>query len=252
MFTAELTPQEKAEFIRDGVTVRRNLVPAHLVHRATSKVANWYQTKMDLALIDSYTQRTFAPELGTHRDMLNLFNKSGVADLVKSFLPDIQPVRAAQIQIRIPESDIVIVQPEKAMHVDGVACPHLDPDELRTFTLLVGVILSAVTGPQDGAIHYVPGGHLRMAEWFRTEWSAGMTDQVPPHIEAEHGMPLLGTPGDVLFMHHLVPHAVGRNASAVPRVMVYFRVSHVMHSRQPLEALRKPWLEFPTLCPTTT
>jgi ectoine hydroxylase-related dioxygenase (phytanoyl-CoA dioxygenase family) len=76
-----------------------------------------------------------------------------------------------------------------------------------------------------------------------------MTDQVPPLVDADQGMPLLGTPGDVLLMHHLVPHAVGRNRSSVPRVMAYFRVSHVHHSEQRLEALRDPWLEYPLLRP---
>jgi ectoine hydroxylase-related dioxygenase (phytanoyl-CoA dioxygenase family) len=246
MSTVALTPQEKAEFIRDGVVIRRGFVPPHLSDRARSKVDTWYRTRLDLALIDSYTQRTFAPELGNDQDLLSLFHESSVAELVASLVPDTQPITSVQIQIRIPESSAA-AQPEKAMHVDGVACPHLDPAELRTFTLLVGVVLSEVTDPHGGALRYVPGGHLRMAEWFRTEWSVGITDQVPPHIDAEQGTPLLGMPGDVLLMHHLVPHSVGRNTTTSPRVMAYFRVSHTQHSAQRLEALRNPWLEYPTL-----
>ncbi|BCB74537.1 hypothetical protein Pflav_009470 [Phytohabitans flavus] len=204
----------------------------------------WYRAEMEPALIGSYTQRTFAPELADHHDLHALFHESGVANLVTSLVDDVQPVTTAQIQIRVPESDAGIVQPEKAMHVDGVACPHLDPDELRTFTLLVGVVLSDITEPHAGPLRNVPGGHLRMAEWFRTEWSLGLTDQVPPQIDAEHGTPLLGMPGDVLLMHHLVPHTVGHNTSAVPRIMAYFRVSHATHARQRLQALRDPWLEY--------
>jgi ectoine hydroxylase-related dioxygenase (phytanoyl-CoA dioxygenase family) len=86
-----------------------------------------------------------------------------------------------------------------------------------------------------------------MAEWFRTEWSLGMTDQVPPHIDAEQGTPFLGKPGDVLLMHHLVPHSVGRNHTSRPRTMAYFRVSHVDHPTRRMDALRDPWLDYPAL-----
>lgn len=247
MSTTPITPQEKAEFVRNGAIIRRRFVPPRLIGQARTMIDDWYQTGMEPERINAYTERTFAPELGSHRDLLALYRNSGVADLVASLVGETQPIVKAQIQIRVPESTTAGIQPVKAMHVDGVACPHLDPAELRTFTLLVGVVLSDVTDPNGGALRYVQGGHLRMADWFRTEWSAGLTDQVPPHIDAEQGTPLLGIPGDVLLMHHLVPHAVGRNTTSIPRIMAYFRVAHLRHDEQRLEALRDPWLEFAPL-----
>lgn len=241
------TSLDTDQFARDGILIRRNLVPSPLVERAQELIGAWSSTQMRSDQLDAYTQRTFAPELGSHPDLLNLFHDSGVAALVTELLPDIQPVTTTQIQIRVP--DHKLPQPVKAMHVDGVACPHLDPNELRTFTLLAGVVLSDITNPDGGALHYVPGGHLTMADWFRTQWAIGMTDQVPPQVDAEHGIPFLGKPGDVLLMHHLVPHAVGRNTTPDPRVMAYFRISHASHHHQRLEALRDPWLEFPALRP---
>ena len=101
-------------------------------------------------------------------------------------------------------------------------------------SLLVGVVLSDISDPAGGALRDVPGGHLTMAEWFRTEWSLGITDQVPPQVDAMTGTPLLGKPGDVLLMHHLVPHAVGRNFATTPRIMAYFRVSHPDHANRRL------------------
>lgn len=139
------------------------------------------------------------------------------------------------------------MQPVKAMHVDGVSCPHLDPAELRTFSLLAGIPLSGVTSPDGGALHYLPGGHLRMSRWFASEWSLGITDQVPPAIDAETGTPFLGRTGDLLLMHHLVPHAVGANNTGTPRVMAYFRLSHPGHASRRLDALRDPWLDYPPL-----
>jgi hypothetical protein len=144
-------------------------------------------------------------------------------------------------------SSIDNTQPVKDLHVDGVACPHLNVCELRTFTLLVGVLLSEVPEPSAGALHYVRGGHLRMAQWFATDWKLGTSDQVPSCLTMETTTPFLGAPGDVIFMHHLVPHAVGRNMAAVPRFMLYYRLSHERHSENVIGALRDPWLEFPAL-----
>jgi hypothetical protein len=48
-------------------------------------------------------------------------------------------------------------------------------------------------------------------------------------------------------MHHLVPHAVGRNQTTSPRVMAYFRVSHADHAKRRLGALHDPWLDYPPL-----
>ncbi|MGH3220252.1 MAG: phytanoyl-CoA dioxygenase family protein [Streptosporangiaceae bacterium] len=242
-----LTVEELTTFASQGMLIRRGLIAHKLAVRARTLAEDWYEHEMKLAELVAYTQRTFAPEHGSHPDLLALFYSSDVVDLVTSLVGEFQPVTAAQVQIRIPERDLTQTQPEKAMHVDGVACPHLDPSELRTFSLLVGVVLSDVTSPQGGALRYVPGGHLYMAEWFRSEWSLGLTDQVPPQLDAEQGTPFLGHTGDVLMMHHLVPHAVGRNHTERPRLMAYFRVSHVNHPSRRLEALKDPWLDYPTI-----
>ncbi|MFM9542566.1 phytanoyl-CoA dioxygenase family protein [Streptomyces turgidiscabies] len=244
-----LTYEEKAGFARDGVAVRRGLVPDDLIARASSLIDGWVREEMDASQISAYTQRTFAPELGQHPDLLGLFSDSGAEELATDLLGDLQPVTTTQIQIRIPEDALPTSQPEKAMHIDGVACPHLDPDELRTFSLLVGVVLSDIRDPDGGALRYLPGGHQAMARWFRSEWSLGVTEQVPPQIDTESGTAFLGKPGDVLLMHHLVPHAVGRNHTSTPRVMAYFRVSHPSHTQRRLEALRDPWLDYPPLAP---
>ncbi len=242
-----LDADELAAFSTHGMIIKRGFVSPALVDRAEALVTDWYRTDMDQNLLVDYTQRTFAPELGSHPDILALFTQSGVAGLVRDLVGDFTAITTTQIQIRVPETELLHVQPDKAMHVDGVACPHLDPAELRTFSLLVGVVLTDISDPAGGALHYVPGGHVKMAEWFRTGWSLGISDQVPPHIDAERGVAFLGKPGDVLVMHHLVPHSVGHNRTTTPRIMAYFRISHVDHPNRRLKALCDPWLDFPAL-----
>ncbi|SFC62147.1 phytanoyl-CoA dioxygenase family protein [Streptomyces aidingensis] len=242
-----LNEEEKARFKRDGAIIRRAQVPDQLTAPARELIEGWYREAYVPERIAAYTQRTFAPELGSEPALLDLFHRSGVRELAVDLLGTVAPVTTVQIQLRLPDAEVRGAQPEKAMHVDGVACPHLDPRELRTFSLLVGVVLSEIDDPAGGALHYVPGGHLRMAEWFGSAWSLGITEQTPPEIGTEQGVPLLGGPGDLLLMHHLVPHAVGRNLTSRPRAMAYFRVSHPNHAGRRLEALRNPWLDYPPL-----
>ncbi|MFK0193949.1 phytanoyl-CoA dioxygenase family protein [Kitasatospora sp. NPDC090308] len=239
-----LSSDEKRDFMRDGLHIKRRAVAPDRIARARDLVTAWYRESMNPELISAYTQRTFAPELGNHPDLLALFAESPAAELAQDLLGDVRPVSIVQLQIRIPDGQFEQGQPEKAMHVDGVACPHLDPEELRTFSLLVGVVLSDITNPEAGALRYQPGGHLAMAEWFRTQWSLGITEQVPPDLDTQAGTPFLGRPGDLLLMHHLVPHAVGRNLGTQPRLMAYFRVEHPDHARRRLQALQNPWLDY--------
>ncbi|GAA3138237.1 hypothetical protein JOF29_000184 [Kribbella aluminosa] len=242
-----LTAEEKATFKRDGVLIRRGLAAPDLVKRAVSLIDASYRKNMTADDIPAYSRRTFAPELGDSTELLSLYTETGATGLADDLLGDAAPVTTSQIQIRVPEREFPGLQPEKAMHVDGVSCPHLDPRELRTFSLLVGVVLSNISDPQCGALHYLPGGHLAMARWFADQWSLGMTEQVAPEIDRERGTPFLGMPGDVLLMHHLVPHTVAQNLMPFPRVMAYFRVSHPDHASRRLEALRDPWLDYPPL-----
>lgn len=242
-----LSELEQDGFRRHGMFIRRRAVPAELIEPARQLVEDWYLNHFDPHRTTEYTQKTFAPELGEHPALLALLAASPALDLAESLLGRIAPVTCAQIQIRIPETHLSTAQPIKSMHVDGVSCPHLDPAELRTFSLLVGVPLSEIADPAGGALHYLPGGHLTMAQWFADQWSLGITEQVPPAIDAHSGTPFLGQAGDVLLMHHLVPHAVGPNHTATPRIMVYFRLSHPDHASRRLHALRSPWLDYPPL-----
>src|SRR5690606_26721479 len=78
--TMPLTPEEKATFKRDGVLIRRALVSPALVQRATSLVGSWYRG-LKPSDVPAYSQRTFAPELGNHPDILALYEETDAAEL---------------------------------------------------------------------------------------------------------------------------------------------------------------------------
>ena len=115
-----LTTDELSAFAADGIIIRRGLVTQTLAARATDLVSQWYGT-MDQSRLIGFTQRTFAPELGSHPDVLALFENSGIAELVGELVGDFVPITTTQIQIRVPEGELEQAQPAKAMHVDGVA-----------------------------------------------------------------------------------------------------------------------------------
>ncbi|WP_371665832.1 phytanoyl-CoA dioxygenase family protein [Streptomyces sp. NBC_01241] len=240
------TDDERRRFVDDAVLIRRGLVDGAVLSRARDLVGGWLTEAYDPARLTAYTERSFAPDLEEHPDLLALYQRSGLAELAVDLLRPATPapVTRAQIQIRLPDG---AQQPVKTMHVDGVSCPHLDPRDLRTFTFIVGVVLDGSVTADAGALHYVPGGHHRMARYFATDWTLGQSAQTPDDIDAQDGTALTAEPGDVIVMHHLVPHRVGINTSSTPRVMVYFRVSHAQHPDLALRALSDPWLEYPAL-----
>jgi Phytanoyl-CoA dioxygenase (PhyH) len=249
----KLTVAHRNEFIKAGVLIRKSCVPLSMLEIIRNKINNWFQYSFDASRINEYTQTTFAPDLRSDESLLAIFNQSALKELASLLLSParLQSVATGQVQIRLPDSEFPL-QPEKSMHVDGVSCPHLDPAELRTFTLLVGVIVTPVELSEAGALRYLPGAHHKMAKWFREEWTPASTDQVPKLVGAMEGIPFTGSPGDAIIMHHLIPHSVGINQTPTPRVMVYFRVKHEDHDRQKVAALKDPWLEFPGLRSATT
>ncbi|WP_255306180.1 phytanoyl-CoA dioxygenase family protein [Streptomyces sp. Wb2n-11] len=236
--------EERRRFVDDGVLIRHGLVHGSVLSRARDLVGGWLAEAYDPARLTAYTERSFAPELEEHPDLLALYQRSGLAELAGDLLrpATTAPVTRAQIQVRLPHG---AQQPVKRMHVDGVSCPHLEPRDLRTFTFIVGVVLDGSATADAGAMHYVPGGHHRMARYFATDWVLGQPAQTPKDIDAQDGTALTAEPGDVVVMHHLVPHRVGINTSSTPRVMAYFRVSHTQHPDLALRALSDPWLEYP-------
>ncbi|WP_406484849.1 phytanoyl-CoA dioxygenase family protein [Streptomyces sp. NBC_01563] len=237
---------ERRRFVDDGVLIRRGLVHGNVLSRARDLVGGWLTEAYAPARLTAYTERSFAPELEEHPALLALYQRSGLAELAGDLLRPATPapVTRAQIQIRLPYG---AEQPVKRMHVDGVSCPHLEPSDLRTFTFIVGVVLDGSATADAGALHYAPGGHHRMARYFATDWVLGQSAQTPADIDAQDGTAFTAEPGDVVVMHHLVPHRVGINTSSTPRVMAYFRVHHAQHRDLALPALSDPWLEYPAL-----
>jgi ectoine hydroxylase-related dioxygenase (phytanoyl-CoA dioxygenase family) len=236
------------ELIEQGYTVLRGAVDAGSVRRAEEVVRSELPRSLSDQKVLGYTQRTFVPELVDDERLLALYHESSLRTLCEPLAaPDgFAPVTRAQVQVRLPVS--AGRQPDKPLHVDGVACAHLPEHALNTFTLLVGVLLSTVT-KWSGPLEVVPGGHRFMADWLNHHSTEEIPDgeEVPPSLRALGRTPITGQPGDAVVVHHLTPHAAGQNRAPLPRVMVYFRLRHARHDELARRALTDPWIELPAL-----
>lgn len=105
-----------------------------------------------------------------------------------------------------------------AGHLDGFKYQKEgDRQHLRSFTLLVGVILSDQTGDNMGNLHAWPGSHLEAAAYARRHGvdafvSAVMRNEAMPPVDFSAGsVQVHGAPGDVVFAHYLLAHNSGGN-----------------------------------------
>lgn len=236
------------ELVERGYAVIRKAVDAEMVGAAAAAVNAELPQELSRERVVSYTRRTFVPELEADRRLLSLYEHSSLRPICEPLAGSdgFEPVRRVQIQVRLPEA--VNVQPDKPLHVDGLACAHLPEGTVNTFTLLVGVLLTAVT-EHDGPLEVVPGGHRAMACWL-TQHSVDELPggaEVPAEVAAFRRVAVTGKPGDAVIAHHLTPHAAGTNGGRAPRVMAYFRLRHRRHSELAKSALTDPWLELPGL-----
>ena len=185
-----MTPAEHADFVRHGVAIRRRFVDADRLEVIRLLIDEADETKGNRSLIEAQTQtRQFT---GTRSSAIR---GSSPCPTSQAFAPwrsrccsrtSRNRSVPRRCRFRLPGNE----QPVKSMHVDGVSCPHLDPTELRTFTLLIGILVTDVESVDGGALRYVPGGHLEMAEWFRSHWTIGHGDQAPPGSPSKSGFPL--------------------------------------------------------------
>ena len=151
----------------------------------------------------------------------------------------------------------VCVTPPPYPHQPGAG--HLDGfryqkeggrQHLRSFTLLVGVILSDQTGDDMGNLHAWPGSHLEAADYARHHGvdafvSAVMRNEAMPPVDFSAGsVQVHGAPGDVVFAHYLLAHNSGGNTSDVVRRTLYMRLKRAGHDERWRTFFTHPWADY--------
>ena len=93
-----------------------------------------------------------------------------------------------------------------------------------------GVLYLADTDIDQGGFQCVPGMHLGLEEWVKTQ-PADRNPRVPD-LTGRSVVPIPGKAGDLLIWNSMLPHGNGHNRSSKPRLAQYISMSPARESNE--------------------
>lgn len=225
--TARLTEEETRQFIRDGYTVARGLLPPDLVIQTREALlaamaidptepATWKGKSLSpdpavIALtaacrtedVESIAEQLVGPRFLRGVCRSPYLEAQGVSP---STIPGYIPV------LNFPTPGPREFQPPTGYHIDGMHLTTLWP---VWHYLVVFAYLTDVTD-YGGATTLLPGSHRQVFEHWVQAGHPGSTH--PPDLPYADPIPLAGRAGDVIFMHYLTVHSGSANHSGQIRV----------------------------------
>lgn len=252
-----LSAEQKAQFMREGVLVLRDVVPALLVGDALRAINAALGAGAKAWTVDEDGKETLSGGLGQSAALRDLLVASPLLSACESLLGPVQQRRPnAQVALRFPmEPTTARSRPAKSdeqWHIDGMnkEARHMSP-----FQLLVGVALSAQPDDECGNLHVWPREHARTFEAVRemraerdADPAAAAAASADPWLGHRPALPADGCaqvhlmPGDVVLAHQKTPHRIGLNRSPHIRYQAYYRLSGVGYSPEaPLRSLFGGW-----------
>lgn len=232
-----LTDEQRATFARDGLLILRGLVPADRVRAARAAIAEALERDESTGKMLSYLCDTFCPDATEHPAILALLDplRPPIADLFGT--GEAPRLDTSQIAIRFPQ--IARTDARHGFHLDGFpnALNGVPAGEIFRFTILGGVYLTPLRGPDRGNLVVWPGSHRFYERWFRErdvarELRERGAEAILRDVRAEDPGPELQLevePGDAILAHHLLAHGAADNLSMRVREAVYFRIIHPAH-----------------------
>ena len=243
----KLNAEQQEALLRDGYTTVPGVVPAAPLAAALTAINHSLGQGLPPADLPVFRSRSFCPELQRAPVILDLLRTTPAWFLAESLLGEgrVEAVKSGQIALAFPQTEL----PEAPYpHLDGLHTPTngVPAGEVRSFTLLVGVILSDVAGPGAGNLTVWPGSHRRYESYFRDNGPKSLLGGMPP-IALPDPVEVTGRVGDVVLCHYQLAHAVGANTSPHVRYAVYFRLKSRGHDGRRWECLTDLWKEWPGL-----
>jgi len=222
MSANEISAEQRQQFIRDGFLVARNLLPINLVTTTRDRLA----TALGIDRNDSATWQgkgiscdpdVLALTIPCRTDQVEAVAEQLVGPhfargLAYSPFLESRGVSPATLTGYIPVINFPTPGPrlfEKpgSYHIDGMHLTTLWPDKhfLVVFAYLTDV------AEHGGATTVLPGSHRQVfVHWVRVGHSGSTT---PPALEYANPLPVVGSAGDVIFMHYLTVHSGSTNRS---------------------------------------
>ncbi|MBV9850519.1 MAG: phytanoyl-CoA dioxygenase family protein [Armatimonadetes bacterium] len=250
----ELTYRQKQHIYEYGYVHIPGVVPHIRVDAALRAINHSVGQGMDPAQMNKYRAQTFCPEITRTPPITDLLLKTPAWELAESVIGEgqIQPVTGGQVALRFPGLQD---PPGPARpHIDGLHSPNngVPAGTLASFTMLVGILLSDLPGPDAGNFTVWPGTHRLYERYFREhgteELLRGMGGGMP-NIPLPDPVQITGRPGDIVLCHYQLAHGVTPNVSPHPRYAAFFRLSHVEHAAHKIAALTDIWLAWPGMRP---
>jgi hypothetical protein len=241
----ELTHWQKQAFYRDGYVKMPGVVPRVMVEAALKAINHSVGQGIPAELIDKIRSQSYCAELQQCPVITDLLNRTPAWSLAESLVGEgkIKPVGGGQIALRFPGLQDPPGPPRP--HLDGMHSPNngVPAGEIRNFTMLVGVLLSDLTGPYSGNFTVWPGTHHQYEQYFREHTPQSLLNGMPP-IAMPEPVQITGQAGDIVLVHYELAHSAAPNVSPYVRYAIFFRLTHVDHADRKWESMTDIWLEY--------
>jgi len=248
-----LTEDQKRNFVRDGFLHVADVVPSRLVARARRAINNSLGAGIDPDQLARFSNQSFCPELRDDPRLLRLATTPEVWSHVRALLGDHRVVRpkGCQIALRFPLPEDT---PRRVAggHIDGYHTPRNGvPDDgvVRSFTMLLGIMLSDVPMPFSGNFTAWPGTHRRLERYFRDHGVNTLDGGgvMSLGLRLPKAVPVTGRAGDIVLAHYQMAHTASPNLSGDIRYMCFFRLSVRGLANHRVESMLDIWRDWPEL-----
>lgn len=225
--SGHLSTQQVDQFVRDGYTVARGLLPPSLVTTTRERLVpamgvdpadplTWPGRNLstDAAVLaitaacrTAEVEAIAAQLVGPHfqRGLCHspyLEQKGITPALIPGYIP----------VLSFPQSGPPRFQPPTNYHIDGMHLTTLWPD--KHFLIIFAYLTDVVA--YGGATTLLPGSHRQVfAHWVNSDRPDVSR---PPDLPYAQPLPMTGEAGDVIFMHYLTVHSGSANFSPTIRV----------------------------------
>lgn len=241
----ELTHAQKRQLLEAGYVHVPGVIPRIMVDVALQAINHSVGEGMNVEDMPRLRAQSYCPEIQRSAVITDLLNRTPALALAESVIGagQVQPVGSGQIALRFPSIQNPPSPPRP--HLDGMHTPTngVPKGQISNFTMLLGVMLSDLSGPFAGNLAVWPGTHRLYEQYFREQGPESLLNGMPDTPLPEP-IQLTGKAGDIVLCHYQLAHGVATNVSPHVRYAIYFRLHHVDHANQKWEVMTDIWREW--------
>jgi hypothetical protein len=244
----QLSFVQKRQFFEQGFLLIPGVVPRVMVDAALRAINHSVGEGMAPDEMPIMRAQTYCREITQTPVISDLINGTPAFSLAESALEAgrVRPVKGGQIALRFPSLQDPPGVPRP--HVDGKYSPNNGVQEgtISNFTMLAGVLLSDLNGPNCGNFTVWPGTHLLFEKYWRENGAESLL-QGMPKVAMPEPLQITGKAGDLVLAHWATAHGVAPNVSPHVRYACFFRLKHEDHDSHALQTMTDIWMDWKEL-----